>query len=278
MSKTLSIESIKQRIKEIASREKKSFNQVLHELLLERAVARLVEDSRLSRNLVFKGGYVSLRCYGSSRLTIDLDAAIYNMPIEEAIERAKAAMDASFDDVIWYSFETQIDLATQNEYGGIRLQYRAGLGFPPNNLKKAIVVKIDLGFGDPITPAASVDSLKSMLGDQTLTWSTYPVETIVAEKIHSMIHHGAINSRSKDVYDLYFYINQIDELTLKEALKRTFAYRQTDLPKSLSETLTQTETVILKKGWKAAVRNIVPQPDFDKCFQHICQSLLEMKM
>lgn len=60
----------------------------------------------------------------------------------------------------------------------------------------------------------------------------FPIEMICAEKLHALISHGDENSRSKDVHDLAIFLPKVDGPTLKEALKRSFEFCSTEIPKS----------------------------------------------
>ncbi len=201
--------------------------------MIERLVARLMSDKKLASHLVFKGGFVGLKIYESPRYTIDLDALLVKSNIDETLELVKQQAEVDLNDGVWFRFESQIELATQGEYGGIRHSYRAGIGDVLKNLKKAQVINFDLGIGDPITPGPQKKQTPSLLsGHDEISWSVYPIETICAEKLHALISHGDENSRSKDVHDLAVFLPKTDGHILKEALKRSFEFRSTELPKS----------------------------------------------
>ena len=91
--------------------------------MIERLVARLVADKNLASHLVFKGGFVGLKIYESPRYTVDLDALLVKANIDETLERVKQQAEFDLNDGVWFRFESQIDLATQGEYGGIRHSY-----------------------------------------------------------------------------------------------------------------------------------------------------------
>lgn len=104
--------------------------------MIERLVARLIADKKLASHLVFKGGFVGLKIYESPRYTVDLDALLLKANIDETLERVKQQAESDLNDGVWFRFESQTDLATQGEYGGIRHSYRAGIGEVLKNLKK----------------------------------------------------------------------------------------------------------------------------------------------
>ena len=139
------------------------------------------------------------------------------------MDRARIAAEIDLNDGVWFRFEDQVKLTAQSEYGGVRQIYRAGMGELLKNLKKAKIVHFDVGTGDPVTPGplAEITSSPFLPGDD-LNWLIYSVETIIAEKLHALVAHGDINSRSKDVYDLAIFLPKADPDILEAALKRCF--------------------------------------------------------
>jgi predicted nucleotidyltransferase component of viral defense system len=239
------------------------------DFLIERIVFRLVGSPSLKNHLIFKGGYVGLRCYQSPRYTIDLDAIAHRKDIGTVIEEAKQAISCDLNDSVWFELEREVDLKTQNEYGGICLKYRAGIGDKPENIKKAQTVKVDIGIGDPVTPGPLTTIIDEKLGEKSITWQVYNIETIIAEKLHCLISRSSDNSRSKDIFDLAFYLPQCEKGILKAAIKETFRYRGDLVPSSISLTISKVNKEILKRGWKAATGLLKSPPDFEQCFEII---------
>ncbi len=247
--------------------------------MIERLVARLIADKELASHLVFKGGFVGFKIYESPRYTVDLDALIINSNIDETLKRVKEMAESEWDDGVWFRFESQVDLATQGEYGGIRHSYRAGIGDVLKNLKKAQVIHFDLGIGDPVTPGPQKQQTPSLLSDnEDISWSVYPIETICAEKLHAMISHGDENSRSKDVHDLALFLPKVDGPTLKEALKRSFGFRSTELPDSFYSELKKLNTERLEKGWVSAVDSIPGAMSFTAAFENVLNCLKDLDL
>jgi hypothetical protein len=269
------VKSLRDRLKKIASDTNAPIQAVVTDYLIERIVYRLAVDPTLQEHLVFKGGYVGLRCYSSPRYTVDLDAIAHNKGIDEVLIKAKNAISYRLNDLAWYELEKEIDLATQNEYGGIRLQYRAGIGEKPKNIKKAQIVKVDIGIGDPVTPSPVNKELPEKLGDKSITWKVYNIETIIAEKLHCLISRSSENSRSKDIFDLAFYLPQCDKDILWNALNTTFAYRGDPLPAKIYGAVSDINKDVLRRGWKSATGLLVSKPDFDDCFNMILNWFIE---
>ena len=82
---------------------------------------------------------------------------------DETLKRVKQQAESDLSDGVWFRYESQTDLATQGEYGGIRHSYRAGIGEVLKDLKKAQIIHFDLGIGDPITPGPQKKQIPSLL-------------------------------------------------------------------------------------------------------------------
>lgn len=147
------------------------------------------------------------------------------------------------------------------------------------NLKKAQIVNFDLGIGDPITPGPKEMVTPSLISqNEDISWSVYPIETIIAEKIHALITHGDVNSRSKDVYDLSLFLSKADASILREALTRCFEYRKTEFPKSFSGELRKLDTTRLEKGWMSVIASIPNAPKFKTAFESIVKTISELDL
>ena len=246
--------------------------------MIERLVARLMTDKQLANRLVFKGGFVGIKIYESPRYTVDLDALLVKADIESTLKIVKENAEKDLNDGVWFRFEDQINLATQGEYGGIRHSYRAGLGEVLKNLKKAQVINFDLGIGDPVTPRPQQKKTQSLLaGNDEISWAVYPIETICAEKLHALISHGDQNSRSKDVHDLAIFLPRVDGPTLKEALKRCFEFRSTDLPQSFHAEIKNLNTDWLERGWASATDSIKNPMSFETAFKKVVKHIGEFE-
>jgi hypothetical protein len=246
--------------------------------MIERLVARLIADKKLASHLVFKGGFVGLKIYKSPRYTIDLDALLVESNIDETLELVKQQAELDLNDGVWFRFESQTDLATQGEYGGIRHSYRAGIGEVLKNIKKAQVIHFDLGIGDPITPGPQKVKTPSLLSeDDEISWSVYPIETICAEKLHALISHSDENSRSKDVHDLAIFLPKVDGPILKEALKRCFDFRSSELPKSFYTEIKKLNTERLERGWASAVDSMPNAISFKAAFEKVVKLIGELE-
>ena len=121
------------------------------------------------------------------------------------------------------------DIREEQEYGGVRIHIQGLLG------KARIPVRIDIGFGDAITPEPEEMVFPTLLDFPAPVLSTYPKESVVAEKLHAIVALGMANSRMKDFYDLWVLAQSFsfDGQTLSSAISATFGRRQTPIPQDV---------------------------------------------
>ncbi len=271
-------DSVRKKLSNLAQKLKVPYRNVETVFIIERLVARLVADKKLSQHLVFKGGFVGLRVYDSPRYTIDLDALLVKANIDSTLELAKQRAEIDSDDGTWFRFESQFNLTTQGEYGGIRQVYRAGIGEILPDIKRAQAINFDLGIGDPVTPGPQKAETPSYFPqNEDISWSVYPIETICAEKLHALVIHGDANSRSKDIHDLSVFLPKADAEILGTALKRCFEFRKTELPKKISTEIKKINTHRLEKGWANSVSTVARAPDFKTTFDAVIKNMAKLE-
>jgi predicted nucleotidyltransferase component of viral defense system len=261
--------SIGAKLSKIAKMKGVSYQIISTSFLIERLLVRILRDKSLVNNLVFKGGYVGLRVYNSERYTVDLDALLLNADVKTTLEKTTKAIQSDIGDGTWFELETQIDLKTQGVYGGVRQLYRGGIGERPIDIRKSQIIHFDLGIGDPITPSPVLIQTAELIGGDEISWYIYPMETITAEKLETLIVRGGDNSRAKDVFDLYFYLPMADHEQLKIAIIKCFEFRKTEFPKDPVKFLNDIDTSLLKKGWMSAVASLKGAPNFETAFKFI---------
>lgn len=272
-------EAIRKKISNLAHKLNVPYRNLETVLLIERLVARLVADKKLSQHLVFKGGFVGLKVYGSPRYTIDLDALLVKANLDSSLELTKQKAESDVGDGVWFRFESQVNLTTQGQYGGIRQVYRAGIGEALTDIKRAQIVHFDLGIGDPITPEPQKAETPSLFpqNNKDIRWSVYPIETIIAEKLHALLSHGDTNSRSKDVHDLAVFLPKANAEILGTALKRCFEFRETEMPKKISAKIKNINTHLLERGWANAVSTVANAPEFKNAFETVIKSMARLE-
>jgi len=139
-------------------------------------------------------------------------------------------------------------------------------------------IHFDLGIGDVVIPSPIKMRTPELISDGKLSWSVYPMETIIAEKIHALVDRDEYNSRSKDIFDIAYYLPQADLTILTKVIESCFELRQTIMPDNLSEHIKNIDTSILKKGWNNAVSTLYNPPKFDDSYSLIIKLLAQVNV
>ena len=159
------------------------------------------------------------------RTTMDIDANITGMNFEKSAieEMINKIISIEIDDNVIFEIDKNMPIKEDNEYGGYRFKLIAKL----SNLR--IHFSIDISTGDLITLRAIEYNYKTILENENISLYTYNYETIIAEKLETVLKRNTANSRMKDYYDLYYFTaykwNDIDITTLKTAIDITFKHR-----------------------------------------------------
>jgi hypothetical protein len=134
------------------------------------------------------------------------------------------------------------------EYQGVRVKWLGYLG------KARINLRLDVGFGDIVTPAPKEVEIPTVLADmEKPRICAYPPETVIAEKYQAMIALGTVNSRMKDFFDLWYISNSMEfkMSLLREAIGNTFKQRNTSLPEVMPIALTSEFAAQKQIQWAA---------------------------
>ncbi|MDK9717168.1 MAG: nucleotidyl transferase AbiEii/AbiGii toxin family protein [Trichlorobacter sp.] len=222
--------SVRQKLLNKAKAEQSDFNLILTRYGLERFLYRLGK-SNYSNRFVLKGAMLfPLWGIEGFRTTRDIDLAGFD---ESDLEELKGVFQiicqtqAEDDGITFDSQSIQAeDIRDQMEYGGTRLTFNAELA------GARIIIQVDVGFGDTITPEASNAIYPTILELPAPHLRVYPAETVIAEKLEAMVKLGIANSRMKDFYDIWTIarIFNFDGITLQTAIQRTFERRNTAIP------------------------------------------------
>ena len=197
-------------------------------LYFERIIER-VSLSKYNNQIIFKGGFILTSIIGEKdRSTKDMDATIKGIPLtRKEVEKVfKNIVDIKIDDDVKFEIISIDEIRDEDEYGGFRILIKANLD---NN---RTYLTIELTTGDVITPSEISYKYKSFFDNKEINIYSYNLETIIAEKIQTIISRGVLNTRLKDYYDIYSLINSkmnsIDKSTLILAVKNTCKKRNTD--------------------------------------------------
>ena len=144
------------------------------------------------------------------------------------------------------------EIREDQQYGGYRVTLIAMLG------KAKIHLQVDCGFGDAITPEASVHDFPTLLDFPAPRLRMYPKETVVAEKFEAIVKIGEANSRMKDFYDLWVLgcDFSFSGAVLAMAIENTFNRRRTHFPIGSPEAFKATfiQNPMKQAQWQAFVR------------------------
>jgi len=273
--KEIQARSISSKLSNISKEKNIAYRYVSINFFIERMIARIL-TTPLKDDLIFKGGYVGLRVYNSKRYTVDLDAVLNSKNSKEQLSILQEAIESDLHDGVWFKLEREESLPLQTNRGGMKQIYRVGLGKVPGNLSRASVIHFDIGFDDVIIPDPIDMKTSFILGEGDISWKVYPVETIIAEKLHAFIFREGGSSRAKDLYDLSFYLPQANLNNLKLAVKACFKHRETKVPESIYKTMKGYDFSLVKKSWNKVSSVVLQGSEFDYCLEKVLQNLKKM--
>jgi len=197
------------------------------------SILKRIAKSEFHGKFIIKGGFLLSSIFGlSARSTMDIDFKFQetDLTLEALQVIIEKILAIDLQDQIRYIIISYESIRDMDKYGGYRISLVAQL----DNIRQPL--DIDIAFGDPVTPSEIEYHYRSILTGDIISMDAYNLETIVAEKFQSIIEKGIGNSRSKDYYDLYILLtlkrSEIDPSILKEAIRKTFSYRNTPVNKA----------------------------------------------
>lgn len=216
------------RIRKLAKERKITPQIMLQEIILDDLIDR-ISNSPYQNNLVLKGGFLLASLIGTdTRSTRDIDTSSVGLPVTEDKMKSvfREICDIELpDDIIKLSIVKIDEIREDDEYSGYRIHIRAQI------YTTRVDVKIDISTGDVITERAMQYGHKMILEDRTIQIMAYTVETIIAEKLETIVSRADANTRLKDFYDLYLLNRQskaeIKFNILKKAIQATSEKRET---------------------------------------------------
>ncbi|WP_247926769.1 nucleotidyl transferase AbiEii/AbiGii toxin family protein [Streptococcus intermedius] len=217
--------SFKAKIKNISKDKGIPAQQVQQHYLIEQ-VLKLISTSSYRDSFIVKGGYLIGQMIGlDKRTTMDLDVTLKGteMSRENLIHIFEEIL-CSKTDGFSFSVDKLEPIRQDDEYGGFSLKLNATF----DTLKE--VVFIDITTGDKITPREITYSMTSIFTNESIKIWTYNLETVLAEKLETIISRGLASTRPRDRYDLFtLYKLRKEEINLevlKNALDNTAEKRK----------------------------------------------------
>lgn len=267
---------LKAYVKNLAKEKNISAQIVLQNYMLERLLER-ISVSKYHDNFILKGGFLLAAMVGlDTRATMDMDATIKGLQVtKETISQMFIDVcDIHIDGDIKFTFNGIDDIREDDEYGGYRVSLSGH--YPP----MAVPLKIDITTGDKITPREMIYSFSLMFEDRSINVLAYTLETILAEKLETIISRGDQNTRPRDFYDVYILNTlqkkNIDNQVLKDAFTATVKKRGTEQIvanyKEIIETVAN--STVMKNQWTRYQKEFEYAKDIR--FEDTCKAVIDL--
>ena len=242
--------SIKDRVKQIAKAQNRSFAEVWQSVILERWLIRMAH-SPYQKYFIFKGGMCLNHYLKLGRATKDLDFLIKGISAQrdelQTIFSEISSKEMN-DGIVFNSLNVGLLNHPHMNYPGYEVTMRADLG------QSRTPIRIDIGIGDIVKPENITIHLAASnevpLFEKEIQLWAYDPETIFAEKYETAVKRDALNSRMKDYHDLFILIGAkiLDKEKCIKAIQSTFKIRKTKF--SLIPNFTGTDLERLENLWR----------------------------
>lgn len=269
---------VKDKLKNISIKRNIDFNTLLRLYMYDRFIERLAV-SKYRDNFILKGGFYLSTLFGlESRFTKDIDTAIKdaNFTKENIEKMIKSIIKLDINDGALISFIKIGNIREEDQYGG----FRAVLNVKVDTIRENF--QIDIATGDPITPKPIVYKYHPILGDSFVNVWSYNIETVIAEKLETILRRAEANSRIRDYYDLYLIYtkgwNDVKINNLRKAIEKTFEKRKyTGNIEEVIAILKDSE--IIKNRWnlykkKYEYANDIDYEEIMKCVEEIVKAIV----
>lgn len=219
-------EFLKLKAKEIENKYNLDHYEVLQRFMFERILER-ISISKYQDNFILKGGLLLSAIFGvDSRTTKDMDATIKGIDIsaKNMVKVLNEILLIKLDDGVKFDIVDITNIREDDEYEGNKYHIIGRI----NNTK--VNLEIDISTGDKITPREMKFKYPLLFEDRSIVINSYNLETILSEKIETILKRGKYNSRMKDFYDIYFFLTRFNKDInldiLKKAIITTFEKRE----------------------------------------------------
>jgi predicted nucleotidyltransferase component of viral defense system len=221
-------DSLKAKVSNLSKETNIPNNYIIQNFMFESLLKR-ISVSNYKDKFIIKGGLLLSSIFGVNlRSTMDLDTTIKGFSLtKDNLEKIiKEIISIDVDDNIILTLVNIKDIRLEDEYSGFTVNLNAEFDGLRTNLM------VDVTTGDVITYKEVEFNYKTIFNDETISIMSYNFETIIAEKFETILSRNIDNTRMKDYYDLYMFVNlkwnDIDKNLLKEAIKNTSRKRETE--------------------------------------------------
>ncbi|WP_288683627.1 nucleotidyl transferase AbiEii/AbiGii toxin family protein [uncultured Eubacterium sp.] len=218
---------LKDLIRNLSKKKSADAQILMRNYMMERFLER-ISLSEYKNQFILKGGMLVAAMVGlDARATMDLDATIkgVNVSMKDVETIVSKIISVPMDDGVSFCIKRISEIMEEADYPGVRVSMETkfdGVITP---------LKIDISTGDVITPKEIRYSFNLMLEDRTIEVWAYNLETVLAEKLETVISRNVTNTRMRDFYDIYIlqklYEEQLKKKVLWNALVATAKKRGT---------------------------------------------------
>ncbi|HOM35214.1 MAG TPA: nucleotidyl transferase AbiEii/AbiGii toxin family protein [Clostridia bacterium] len=233
---------LKDKIRNLAKEKSADAQILMRTYMMERLLER-ISISEYKKNFILKGGLLIASLVGLDfRSTMDVDTTIkgFDVNLTSVEQMIQNLIDVPLEDGVLFQIKNIDSIMDEAEYPGIRVSMQALFDGTITPLK------IDISTGDVITPDAIQYSYKLMFEDRYIQLLSYNLETVLAEKLETIVRRHLTNTRMRDFYDVYIlkklYESEISKPLLQDALDATVQIRgSTELLKHAEPSLKEIE-------------------------------------
>lgn len=244
--------AVKAKIKNKAGGDSDKSQIMLRIYLMDRLLER-VSLSQYRDNFVLKGGLLVSSLVGvDMRSTMDVDTTVKSLPLNKrsAQKILEEIIAVKLEDGVVFRITKVQDIMEGHEYEGIRFMIECTM----DKLKQTI--KVDISTGDEITPRAVAYKLPLIIEDRSINLWAYNLETLLAEKLETIMVRAEANTRMRDFYDIHVLLEQdvvtIDRDTMKSAFYATCKRRKsTERIVTIDDVINKiADDEVMKQQWK----------------------------
>ena len=220
-------DSLKAKASNLAKQTNIPNKYIIQNFMFE-ALLKRISNSNYKDKFIIKGGLLLSSIFGVNlRNTMDLDTTIKGLPLNKSTitKVITEIINIDLKDNITFEIENIKDIREEDLYSGYNVNLKADFDGLKTNLM------IDITTGDIITYKEVEFKYNTLFDKETINIMTYNYETIIAEKFETIISRNIDNTRMKDYYDLYMFVNlkwnDINKETLRKAIINTSKNRET---------------------------------------------------
>lgn len=244
---------LKDLIRNLSKKKSADAQILMRNYMMERFLER-ISCSEYKDKFILKGGMLVAAMVGlDARSTMDIDATIKgtNVNVEDVENIITSIISVPLDDGVKFRVKQISEIMDEADYPGVRV----GMETEFDGVRTPL--KIDISTGDIITPREVRYSFKLMLEERSIDVWAYNLETVLAEKLETVIARNITNTRMRDFYDIHILLqihgNSLNRGILHEALNATAKKRGSEhyLPEADLIFNEVQDSIVMKNLWSA---------------------------